>query len=624
MGRKRLKSLRSDILLDRKVVASGTQILPHRHHPHSPFVYVLHHCSDLLNLLTQADHQSGLADYPSLACRPPEHTQGPLVIRLRPYCSIQTQNCLHIVVEYVRFSLQNYINCRALPSKVRHQHLNDGIRQCPSHGPYGRCKMGSPTIQQVITGDGSDDHIAEIHLSSRIRNLGRFFRVQSGWPRMIHSAETTVPGALITHYQECRRTSLEALALVGTERAFTDGMQILGRRSLSIPPIARALGRRFFSHSGFLPAEPSTPSPFSVSTSPISLTFRPAPPSSPATSTADVNRFAVDVVTRLHHRLSYGRMSVNGVSHILDGKALAHGHSDLMNQVCDVRTHHVRTQDLVRLLIRNYLDIAHVLPNGHGLAGRPQTEGTRHGFEALFACLALGEANTSYLRHGIDTTGNYGQITFLIATEAVLHSHQSFSRSNMGKQDAAVDIADGVDALHGCLQPNVLKTDVLGIRSASDGNQHLLCSNLIPTLQVHGDGIVPVVSNALYLAFEHHIDALLAEDALELLGKPLILKWKHLRHHLNHSYVSSQLREDGGKFATNHSGTDNQQRLRNLLHLQRSSGVQDSRLAEVKEGKLRRLGSSGDYDLVRSQRLHTVRSLHFHSIRRDNATLTNQ
>src|SRR5660398_298690 len=95
-------------------------------------------------------------------------------------------------------------------------------------------------------------------------------------------------------------------------------------------------------------------------------------------------------------------MSVNGVSHILDGKALAHGHSDLMNQVCDVRTHHVRTQDLVRLLIRNYLDIAHVLPNGHGLAGRPQTEGTRHGFEALFACLALGKANTGYLRHGID------------------------------------------------------------------------------------------------------------------------------------------------------------------------------------------------------------------------------
>src|SRR5680860_602054 len=567
MGRKRLKSLRSDILLDRKVVASGTQILPHRHHPHSPFVYVLHHCSDFLNLLTQADHQSGLADYPSLACRPPEHTQGPLVIRLRPYCSIQTRNCLHIVVEYVRFSLQNYINCRALPSEVRHQHLNTRIRQCPSHGPYGRCKIGSPTIQQVITGDGSDDHIAEIHLSSRIRNLGRFFR-----------------------------------------------------------------------HSGFLPAEPSTPSPFSVSTSPISLTFRPAPPSSPATSTGDVNRFAVDVVTRLHHRLSYGRMSVNGVSHILDGKALAHGHSDLMNEVCDVRTHHVRTQDLVRLLIRNYLDIAHVLPNGHGLAGRPQTEGTRHGFEALCACLALGKANTGYLRHGIDTTGDYGQITFLIATEAVLHSHQSFSRSNMGKQDAAVDIADGVDALHGCLQPiidldvstlihlhpNVLKTDVLGIRSASDGNQHLLCSNLIPPLQVHGDGIVPVVSNALYLAFEHHIDALLAEDALELLGKPLILKWKHLRHHLNHSYVSSQLREDGGKFATNHSGTDNQQRLRNLLHLQRSSGVQDSRLAEVKEGKLRRLGSSGDYDLVRSQRLHTVRSLHFHSIRRDNATLTNQ
>src|SRR5680860_1147594 len=124
MGRKRLKSLRSDILLDRKVVASGTQILPHRHHPHSPLIYVLHHCSDFLNLLTQADHQSGLADYPSLACRPPEHTQGPLVIRLRPYCSIQTRNCLHIVIEYVRFSLQNYINCRALPSKVRHQHLN--------------------------------------------------------------------------------------------------------------------------------------------------------------------------------------------------------------------------------------------------------------------------------------------------------------------------------------------------------------------------------------------------------------------------------------------------------------------------------------------------------------------
>src|SRR5664279_1121950 len=81
MGRKRLKSLRSDILLDRKVVASGTQILPHRHHPHSPLIYVLHHCSDFLNLLTQADHQSGLADYPSLACRPPEHTQGPLVIQ---------------------------------------------------------------------------------------------------------------------------------------------------------------------------------------------------------------------------------------------------------------------------------------------------------------------------------------------------------------------------------------------------------------------------------------------------------------------------------------------------------------------------------------------------------------
>src|SRR5680860_700057 len=156
MGRKRLKSLRSDILLDRKVVASGTQILPHRHHPHSPLIYVLHHCSDFLNLLTQADHQSGLADYPSLACRPPEHTQGPLVIRLRPYCSIQTRNCLHIVVEYVRFS------------------------------------------------------------------------VQSGWPRMMHAAETTVPGALITHYQECRRTSLEALALVGTERAFADGMQVLG------------------------------------------------------------------------------------------------------------------------------------------------------------------------------------------------------------------------------------------------------------------------------------------------------------------------------------------------------------------------------------------------------------
>ena len=87
--------------------------------------------------------------------------------------------------------------------------------------------MASSPITKIIPVNGSDDHIAKLHLRNGVSQIVRFTRVDRLWASVSHITERTATGADIAENHKCCCTLPKALTKVGAAGFFANGVQIV-------------------------------------------------------------------------------------------------------------------------------------------------------------------------------------------------------------------------------------------------------------------------------------------------------------------------------------------------------------------------------------------------------------
>src|SRR3972149_241675 len=107
--------------------------------------------------------------------------------------------------------------------EVRDENLHLAARAALLDGEYRLGEAGSPTIAEVVPGNGGDDGIAQPQALHDLGHPLRLLRVGRQGQPAIDGAEATMAGADVTQDEEGGRAALEALPDVGAVGLLADG-----------------------------------------------------------------------------------------------------------------------------------------------------------------------------------------------------------------------------------------------------------------------------------------------------------------------------------------------------------------------------------------------------------------
>lgn len=186
---------------------------------------------DFLSALSEANHQSGLRQHirTHFPCEP-QHIEGLLVIRLRPYTAVEARDGLHIVIEHVRGGVKDSLDCEQITAEIGGEDLHARVwNSLPNLSNSLREVMRSAVIQ-VVAIHARDHHVSQPHSGRHLGHMERLFRVEGELPFRGRSfrdrTESAAPGAKVTEDHESGGAAVEALMDVGTAGRLAHGVQL--------------------------------------------------------------------------------------------------------------------------------------------------------------------------------------------------------------------------------------------------------------------------------------------------------------------------------------------------------------------------------------------------------------
>ena len=213
--------------VDGEVVSGRLEVLTDRDDVRlTPRLDVIHDLSNLVLLLADPDHDPGLGDE-SVRLELLQYTKGSLVLRLRANCRMHPEDGFHVVGDYFRSCITDFLDVLLDTLEVTDQDLDTRVRAEFMHrldrlGPY----PGS-TVGEIVTIDTGDDDMTEIDLREDLCDPPGFILVELGWTTGLHIAETTRSSAGVPEDHDGRGSSRPAFTHVRTTCFLAYGVELV-------------------------------------------------------------------------------------------------------------------------------------------------------------------------------------------------------------------------------------------------------------------------------------------------------------------------------------------------------------------------------------------------------------
>ena len=152
------------------------------------------------------------------------------IIRLRAHAAVEARDGLHVVVEDVGRGVEDAGDGVQVAAKIGGQDFDASIGEGAAHFTNGLGEVMRASIGQVVTIDGSDDDVAELHVGGHARDVGWLIGVEHEFffcgGTFGDGAESAAPGAEVAEDHEGGGAAMKALMHVGAARGFADGVEV--------------------------------------------------------------------------------------------------------------------------------------------------------------------------------------------------------------------------------------------------------------------------------------------------------------------------------------------------------------------------------------------------------------
>ena len=124
-----------------------------------------------------------------------QQLQRPVVIRTRPYLTVNTRYVFQVMVEHIWWRCsQNIQSTIHTTAEIRHQSFNFDLRAFFPNGSNAIRKVLGTAIAQVITVNGGDNHITQRHIGNGLRQFHWFIGIRSYRATVGNVTERTTAG----------------------------------------------------------------------------------------------------------------------------------------------------------------------------------------------------------------------------------------------------------------------------------------------------------------------------------------------------------------------------------------------------------------------------------------------
>lgn len=131
-----------------------------------------------------------------------------------------------VVVEDVRAGIHDQLECPVAIVEIRDEDFDDDFRVYLADGADGFAEMLGSTVFQVVSGDGGDDDVLEVHTRGGLGDASRFVGLEGVGFGCFDGAETAGAGALVTGNHEGGGALSPALPAVWALSFFADGNEL--------------------------------------------------------------------------------------------------------------------------------------------------------------------------------------------------------------------------------------------------------------------------------------------------------------------------------------------------------------------------------------------------------------
>jgi hypothetical protein len=130
------------------------------------------------------------------------------------------------VVEDVRASVHDHLERPVAVVEIGDEHLDDDLGIHLADGADRFPEMLGAAIAEIVTGDGGDDDMAQVHAAGGLGDTGGLVGFQGVGLRGFHGAEATGAGALVACDHESGRALPPAFPTVRALGLLADGNQL--------------------------------------------------------------------------------------------------------------------------------------------------------------------------------------------------------------------------------------------------------------------------------------------------------------------------------------------------------------------------------------------------------------
>ena len=252
-----LEGVGMDVADHREMLRAGAQVLTEGEDGDAVLKEVVHGLEELVFFFAEAEHEAALGG--DFAAELDGHFLGAFqdveAARIHGAAAHERGEALHgfeVVIEDVGLGLEHGEEGVVLAVEVGHEDLDGDAGLGGAHGFDGLCEVIRATVHDVVTSDGGDDDVVQLHALHGLGHALGFVRFERERFGGLDGAKATGAGAAVARDHEGRGALAPAFPTVRALSFLADGVQFeIGDEGLGAPE--HGIARQFHADPvGFL------------------------------------------------------------------------------------------------------------------------------------------------------------------------------------------------------------------------------------------------------------------------------------------------------------------------------------------------------------------------------------
>ncbi len=154
-----------------------------------------------------------------------KHRKAACISSRGPHCSLQSGNCLNVVIKHIRTFGNQYLECVS-SFNIRNKCLDFYAKVQRTNCSHGVSYMLHSSINQIVTSHHCQHSKFKSHSLHCFGHAARFVSIGKHWLLCIDQTKSTRPCTPIAQHHKCCGAIIPTLAQVWAPCLFTHGHQI--------------------------------------------------------------------------------------------------------------------------------------------------------------------------------------------------------------------------------------------------------------------------------------------------------------------------------------------------------------------------------------------------------------